>query len=611
MFVLITPLVSLALAASLQAPDPVRYEVRIPDRAHHEAEITVTWTGIPRGQTLEARMSRSSPGRYALHEFAKNVYRVRAEDGSGKALPVTQANPHQWDVTGHDGTVRMHYTLFGDRADGTYSQIDVTHAHLNIPATFLWARGTHERPVEVRFHDLPERWKVHTQLQPTADPLVWRARDFQYFMDSPIEVTEADVREWKVAGAGGDSLAIRLAVHHHGLTSDVDLFVEAVQKVVREQGAIYGEFPAFDHGTYTFLADYVPHASGDGMEHRNSTVVSSNASIATNPLGLLGTVSHEFFHAWNVERIRPRSLEPFDFERENMSGELWLAEGFTSYYGPLAIRRAGLLDDAAYARRLSNAVNTVTNAPGRQFFSPRGMSMQAPFVDAATSIDPQNKPNTFISYYTWGEGLGLALDLTLRSRPGGKTLDDFMRELWRTHGKTEQPYTPEDVEEALARASGDAAFARDFIARFVEGRESPDYTTLLGQAGFLVRVADDTAAWMGDMAMRPVEGGGLVLTGPTLIPWPLHAAGLDRGDVISMIDGKPMNGPEDVLAVLNAHQAGDAVGISWVSRGTPQSGTLTFRADPRVEVVAVETVGGEVTPSMKAFREAWLSSRVP
>ena len=127
-----------------------------------------------------------------------------------------------------------------------------------------------------------------------------------------------------------------------------------------------------DGGRYTFLATYLPWASGDGMEHRNSTSLTSSGSLATSMDGLLGTVSHEFFHAWNVERIRPRTLEPFSFEEANMSGEVWLAEGFTSYYGPLVIRRAGLQSDADFASDMAGAVNLVMNAPGRR--APRGGS---------------------------------------------------------------------------------------------------------------------------------------------------------------------------------------------------------------------------------------------
>ncbi|CAN5886580.1 hypothetical protein BH23GEM9_BH23GEM9_00620 [soil metagenome] len=310
-----------AIPLQVTTGDTVHYEVSFPFASRHEAEISVSYSGLP-VQPLELRMSRSSPGRYALHEFAKNVYNVRAVDGRGRELRVTRPNPHQWDVEGHDGAVYVSYTLFGDRADGTYAAIDLTQAHLNIPASFMWARGTEERPVGVRFN-VPQGagWRIATQLRPTADAAYFVAPHLQYFMDSPTNLSGFAVREWQET-SDGRSQTIRIAMHHLGTDTELDEYTRHTRSIVREQATVFGELPRFDFGTYTFIAAYLPWASGDGMEHRNSTILTSSASLATNMVGLLGTVSHEFFHAWNVERIRPRSLEPFDFERENMAGEL-------------------------------------------------------------------------------------------------------------------------------------------------------------------------------------------------------------------------------------------------------------------------------------------------
>lgn len=599
-------LVILWLAGALHAQE-VRYDFRMPNAAHHEADITVTWTNVPAGRPLEARMSRSSPGRYALHEFAKNVYSVRAEDSRGRALSISRPNPHQWDVAGHDGTVKLTYTLFADRADGTYSQVDRTHAHLNAPATWMWARGMDARPARVTFHDLPVGWQVATQLFPTEQANVFTAPSFQYLMDSPVMAADQDIRSWQVT-SGGLTQTIRLAIHHAGSRAEVDRYVEMVKKVVLEQAAIFGELPRFDGGVYTFLACYLPHTSGDGMEHRNSTVLSSSGSLAQAAQGLLGTVSHEFVHAWNVERIRPRSLEPFDFERENMSGELWLAEGFTSHIGPLAIRRAGITDDPGYARSLSGTVNAVLNAPGRTYFSAAEMSMQAPFVDAASSIDPQNRQNTFISYYTWGSGIGLALDLTLRQR-FNLGLDDYMRGLWTEFGQTERPYTIADARATLGRVTRDPAFAAEFFGRFVEGHDAPDYGALLAQAGFVVRPVAPTAAWLGDVNWR-AEGGGLVLQAGPLVGTPVYDAGVDRGDRLVSIDGRAAAAPEVVAEVLAAHRPGDAIPVTFESRGQHVSASMRLAASPRVEVRTLEEAGQTPTAAQLAFRQRWLGSGV-
>lgn len=597
----------------LQAGDTVRYEVSFPDASRHEAEITVTFSGLP-AEPLELRMSRSSPGRYALHEFAKNVYDVRVVDGAGRPLETTRPNPHQWDAAGHDGTVRVTYTLFADRADGTYAGIDLTQAHLNMPATFMWARGTGERPVSLRFH-IPEGsgWRIATQLRPTSDPAYHVAPHFQYFMDSPTHLSAFALRAWEEADEGR-AQTIRIAMHHLGTDAELDRYTEHTRAIVGQQAAVFGELPDFDFDTYTFIASYVPWASGDGMEHRNSTVLTNSRSLSDNMLGLLGTVSHEFFHAWNVERIRPRSLEPFDFERENMSGELWFAEGFTSYYGPLTMRRAGVTDDARYVAGLAGTLNTTINAPGRRYFSPREMSLQAPFVDAATSVDPQNRANTFISYYTWGAGIALALDLSIRSRYPDLTLDDFMRAMWQRHGVHQadqtplRPYAPDDLRTTLGEVVGDTAFANDFFRRYVDGREVADYVTLLASAGVALRPARPGQPFIGNVRFHEQDGAVLVRD-PVLAGTTLYAAGVSQGDGLLALDGRAIRSAGDVAAAVSSRRPGDAIEVTFEQRGVRRTMTVRVGEDPALEVLLHEDAGLSMTPEMRAFRSSWLSAK--
>ena len=595
------------LAAQTRAVGrPVAYEIAFPNAVHHEAEIKATFTGLP-ARPLELRMSRSSPGRYALHEFAKNVYSVKAVNSRGRELRVLRPNPHQWNVVGHDGTVTVTYTLFGDRADGTYVGIDLTHAHLNMPATFMWARGLEARPVRITFRPAGP-WRVATQLFPTADSLTFTAPHLQYFMDSPTELSAHDVRTWTVA-SGGRSQTIRFALHHSGTGGEFDAYTEQVKKVVAEQEAMWGELPRYDNGAYTFIADYLPYVNGDGMEHRNSTVLTSTRPLSAAGFGNLGTVSHEFFHSWNVERIRPRSLEPFDFEEANMSGELWLAEGFTSYYDDLFIRRAGIYAVEEYAGTLTGPVNTVLNAPGRRFFSAVEMSQQAPFVDAAASIDPQNKANTFISYYTYGAALGLALDLEIRARFPGRSLDDFMRRMWTKYGRTERPYTLADVRVTLGESVGDSGWARSAFERLVTGREAPAFDSLLARAGLLVRKAAAGKAWIGDIEFR-AQDTVLTVNSPVLIGTPLYEAGIDSRDRLVSLAGRATTTQADVDAVLSGLTPGATVPAVIISRDGRRATTIRVAESPRVEVVTFESAGIPVTPAITAFRDAWMGSKV-
>ena len=596
--------ICLSLTSSLSFAQ-ISYDISFPNAVHNEAEIKLHIEGVPAGP-VSFRMSRTSPGRYSLHEFGKNVYNVHATDLAGQALPITRPNPHQWDVHGHQGHVILYYTLYADRADGTYSQVDTTHGHLNMPATFMFARDHSDWPIDITFH-IPEgyNWKIATQLFPTEDPHRFTAPDLQYFMDSPTELSDHSVRTWTIP-AGPDreeTYEVRLAIHHTGTEAEVDEYASMIQKVVNAQVDIFGEPPAFDTGTYTFIADYLPWASGDGMEHRNSTILTSTSSLANNALGLLGTVSHEFIHAWNVERIRPASLEPFDFEAANMAAEMWFAEGFTSYYTPLAIRRAQLMDTEAYANALSSGLNTVINSPGRQYFSPIEMSMQAPLVDRATSNDPLNLRNTFISYYTWGAMIGLNLDLTLRQR--GLSLDGYMRFLWETIGKEEITYTVNGLEQALATYANEPVFARQFFNRYIRDSQVPDYAALLERAGFALQLKNPGQATLGAPQLQYTQLGAVVQAN-TLTGTPLYAAGIDRGDTITHLDSQAMTSGDAWDEVINRYKPGDAVSIAYIQRGQQKSARLIFTEDPTLEVVLFEALDRALTPEQNAFRESWL-----
>ncbi len=594
------------IATLAQAQTPVHYFVSFPNRDHHEAEVRVEFSDLP-PSVLELRMSRSSPGRYALHEFAKNVYNFKARDEHGGPLAIQRPDLHQWNITGHSGKVVVTYTVFGSRADGTYLAVDNTHAHINMPATFVWGRGLGERPVEITF-DLPQpSWKIATQLLRADGPTTYRAPNLDYFMDSPTEISPFASHTW-LAGPPDQAQSIRLALHHAGTEAEGRSYARLCSLVVEEERAIFGELAPFDDGRYTFIADYLPYVSRDGMEHRNSTICTSTHALAENAVRNLSTISHEFFHSWNVERIRPAALQPFDFEHANMSGELWFAEGFTSYYDGLVLRRAGIISLDRYAEDLTRMLNPFLHMPGRQFFSAVEMSMQAPFVDAGVSIDVKNLENTFISYYTYGAALGLALDLTLRQTCPTVTLDDFMRAVWKKYGRTEQPYSNEDLLAMLAEVTGDQDFASTFFNQYIYGRELPDYGTLLAGGGFKLRPAHPGQAWLG-LPRYEVEDKKIMVRGATLIGTPLYQAGVDRKDVILSLDGKTFEDKAGLEEWLESRSVGDVVEIRFEKNGVELSKRAALVENPDLEVVPFEHLSRPLSANIVAFRAAWLGSK--
>lgn len=612
----------MAVAAGAQGVGtPVAYRLSFPAPEHRWMQVEVTFANVPAGP-LQVRMSRTSPGRYALHEFAKNVFDVQVRDGKGTRLTPARPNLHQWDVDGHDGTVVVTYRVYGDRTDGTYLSVDASHAHINMPAALMWARGLQTRPARVTFElPAPRAWKIATQLLPTSDSQTFTAPNLQYLMDSPAELGTFTLRTFTVDHAGAPS-TFRIALHHDGTDAEADAFSRDVQRIVREELAIYREFPRYEPGHYTFLSDYLPWASGDGMEHRNSTVL-SGAGALRNPgqrEGILGTVAHEFFHSWNMERIRARALEPFDFEAADVSGELWFGEGFTSYYDNLVMQRTGLQSLDETLKTMANVINAVTLSPGRQFRSAEDMSRLAPFVDAAASIDRTAWPNTFISYYTWGSAIGLGLDLSLRERSAGATtLDDLMRGMWATFGAPGQkepglvatPYTMDDIQARIAAVAKDPAFAADFMTRYARGHEVPDYARLLARAGLMMRPVTAGKASLGRVPLAFTGGGGARVNALVPFDTPLYAAGVDQDDQIVSIDQAPLASQPALDAILARHKPGDQVKLRVVRRsGESIDASVTLQDDPRIEVVAIEATGGTLSPEQKRFRDAWLGSQV-
>jgi predicted metalloprotease with PDZ domain len=603
---------------------PIEYKLSFPAPEHRWMLVEARFPNVPNG-TLQLRMARTSPGRYALHEFAKNVFDVSIVNGKGQPLAATRPDPHEWDVANHDGTVVVTYKIFGDRTDGTYLGIDDIHAHINIPAALMFARGWFERPARVTFvQPAGKAWKVATQLFPTNDPLVFTAPNIYYLMDSPTDFSNFMLRSFTVDDGqkrSGPPPTFRIALTHDGTETEADAFAKDVERIVREAIPIFGELPNFETNTYTFLSVYLPWANGDGMEHRNSTSLTSSGALR-NPqqrAGILGTVAHEFFHTWNMERLRSAGIESFNFEEADMSDDLWLGEGFTNYFDGLIQHRAGFTDLDGFAGELAGVINQVTLSPGRIFRSAVDMSRLAPFTDAAVSIDRTAWPNLFISYYTYGQAIGLGLDLSLRDRSNGKTSgDDYMKALWarfgrpgqKEPGKVSTAYSIDGLKETLATVSGDRNFANDFFSKFVEGRQLVDYTALLARAGLVMRKRAPGRPFAGQAQLGAAGGSALRVNG--LVPWesPLYKAGVAQDDQLVNLDGTALSTMANWEEALMRHKPGDRLPLRFVRRsGEVVNTTLVPDEDPRIEIVPIEKIGGILTDDQKRFRESWLSSQ--
>ena len=594
--------VCLFVTGNVFSQSTVQYEISFKNALHHEAEISVEYKNIE-SDTLSVRMSRTSPGRYAIHEFAKNIYGFKAFDEKGNELEIGRPSPYQWDISGHQGIVKIAYTLFANHGDGTYSQVDESHAHLNIPATFMYAPDFNKSPIQIKLHPRKDlNWKVATQLK-YLNENEYYAPDLDYFMDSPIEISNHQLRSFKISSEGKDyniNFALHQAHGHEGFNA----YFENVKKIVTSQIKVFGGLPDFDFGSYTFLACYAANVDGDGMEHRNSTILTDLKPL--NKGGAqenIGTVAHEFFHAWNVERIRPLSLEPFDFTEANMSGELWFAEGFTSYYTNLTLCRTGIISREEYTTRLSKVLSYVWNSPGRKFYNPVQMSYQAPFVDAATSVDQVNWENTFISYYSYGNVLGLALDLSLRKLEADKTLDGFMKLVWQTYGINEIPYTLKNLQDTLT-AYVNSSFSSHFFNNYIYKSGMPDYKILLASVG--IDFSDQHANSPSFGANLKNNDNKWLITSNPQQNSSMYIGGLSKGDEIISIDGKLTNNKIKPNKFLNAYKVGETVKVVYNRFGNQYETEITFVRNPAFKTTLME----ETSKKVRQRQNSWLDNNV-
>ncbi|WAC42009.1 M61 family metallopeptidase [Pedobacter sp. SL55] len=586
----------------------ISYTVSFPNAVHHEAEVSMTIPNVPANAPLKVRFARSSPGRYATHEFGKNIYNLKAFDTNGKPLKLKQPAGDVYEITKANGKIKVTYTVFGNWIDGTYAGFDETHAHMNIPAVFAFPIGMDKKPRTVKFNFTGKAdWKVATQLKALGNG-VYYAKDFQYFMDSPIEISNYKKASFEVKNTNGKTQTIHLIAHSEDDEMTVFNYANMLKKVVDEQKAIFGELPTFDDGNYYFLHCVHPSYAGDGMEHRNSTViVQRTPKIGGYENNLLGTFSHEFFHAWNVERLRPRTLEPFNFTQANISDELWLAEGFTQYYGNLALKRAGFRNLEDISRVFGGLVNSVINSPGAKNFTPVQASRYAVFADAGVAVDQTNQRNIFTSYYTYGAAVGLALDLRLRT-DFKLILDDYMKALWKAYGKTEIAYTIPDLEKTLASLTKKPVFAKQFFNSYVYATKKEDYASLLLKAGLVLQKSSAGKAYTGIGRLEVNQGK--VTMPATLVGSPAYIAGLDIEDVILKADGSDIKTAKDFEAVTEKHQPGETIEVVYSRKGVEKTTKLTFIENPSLEVLPIENTGGTLTAEMKVFREKWLESAV-
>ena len=467
----------------------------MPDPATHLYEITIDVEGVS-SATLPLQLPVWSPGRYARVDFAKNVQEFRAATTDGHALAWDKSDGSRWVVrTAGARRVHIRYRVFADALSGTYSVLDTAHANWNGAGLFMYVESHKQDPVSLEIAPLAG-WHVLNGDTRSPRQLVYRFESYDRLIDTPTEVAAT----FLVDSFTVDGRKYRTMVHHNGAppAGVRERFVRDVEKIVRYENSVFSA-PPLDQ--YTFLF-HIGYAGGDGMEHLYSTQVIDHRPWADSLAVLpgIGTAAHEYFHVWNVKRVRPAALGPFDYTHEVYQPSLWVAEGWTQYYGLAALHRAGVTDRSEFYRSMANVIQANLTAPGRKEVSARMASFHAPFWDGGSQAQPTNAANSFFSYYTKGSGLALYLDLYIRARSNGaRSLDDVFNALKRRSWDAPRAsyylpgrgYTERDVERAASEVASEDL--HPWFERYVGGTEDMDYASLVARAG--LRLVRDAEPW--------------------------------------------------------------------------------------------------------------------
>ena len=484
-----TPSTESSTAAARTGPAlDIAYSLTLTDTAGHYYDVRMDIAGaLP--DTLRVQMPVWSPGRYARMDLARNVRGETVQDANGRAVHFDRENGSLWRIYPAGArSVSFRYQVFANTLSGTFSVLDTAHANWNGASLFMYVVG--HKPDSVRLTVTPPaHWHLINGASTTPDQHQFTFPDYDHLIDTPTEVARAfDVDSFRV----NDRL-YRVMVHHNGdEQGQRPRFVRDVEKIVRYENTVIGPPPL---AMYTFLFN-IGYDGSDGMEHLYSTQIQDPRPWTDTATVLPGITSaaHEYFHVWNVKRIRPIALGPFDYTTEQYQPSLWVAEGWTQYYGEIGLLRAGVVDTAWYYHTLGARIRMNLESPGRKYVSAHMASFLAPFWDGGRPPMAVDR-SSYFTYYYKGDGLALLLDLTIRARTNGaRSLDDALRDLRKRSWDAPKAsyylqgrgYTESDVVAAVSEAAG--TDMRAWFDRYVGGVEDPPFAETLALAGLRYEV---------------------------------------------------------------------------------------------------------------------------
>jgi predicted metalloprotease with PDZ domain len=510
----------------------MRYEISLAHPAQHQFHVVLTIPGVQGGVTVQMPAWNAL---YQIRDFAYRVSDFRATDASRNALAVRRLNKQSWRIevpAGGQSDIRIEYASFWDDPGPFDTQLNDEHAFLNLAMVLCYVP---ERRVEeslVWFRDLPRDWRVAIELPRGGAELQgdagYEAASYDALVDAPVEIGRFD--EWGFAAAGR-----QIRVVHHGDAVDHSALTRMLAEIVKYETRLMGDAPFRE---YMFLLHVGQNYGGGGMEHANSTAISVG-----NFAALANVSAHEFFHLWNVKRIRPQSLEPVDYTREMWTPALWFAEGVTSTYAAYTLERTGIWSHTQFLADLGAQITELESRPARRWQSAEESSLDTWF----DKYPLYNRPDFSISYYNKGQLLGVALDILIRDATDNRaSLDDVLRRMnqqyaQRGHFYADSAGIEEAVEEVVHAANSgvpNPGVASDFAAffrRYIAGTEEIPFADLLSGAGLGLKMEGEKRAALGFEVER--DSAGTLVVAAVDLASAAAQVGLREGDAILSIDG--------------------------------------------------------------------------
>ena len=518
-----TPRNQQTTAAATNAPAPeINFTVGMSKPWTHLLEVEMRLRGNLGSQT-EIMMPVWTPGSYLVREYARHVMDFAAKNAGGANLAWDKTNKNTWQIqTGGANEIVVSYKVYANELTVRTNELNDEHAFFTPAALLMHPKGQINAPSTVRVVPY-KNWKVATGLPQTA-PNTFRAENFDILYDSPFEI--ADFKEFSFTSLGKPH---RFVIDGEG-NYDMARLQRDVTKIVETSAAIFGNEAPYEN--YLFITNT---RGGGGLEHLNSTALqfSRFGFIGPRYNGYLGLVAHEFFHLWNVKRIRPDSLGPFDYSNENYTKLLWVAEGGTDYYASLIMRRAGFVTDQQFLGEKAAGIAALQERPGRFQTSVEEASFDAWIKNYRPD---ENAINREISYYDKGDIVMMMLDLEIRRSSGGaKSMDDVMRFLNTEFAKKNRNYSPQDFQRIAEQHAGKSL--DDFFRRYVRGREEIDYNSIFQSFGIRLETAVPNAKPQATLGANLTQTGERLTVSAIPVGTPAYEQGLNTSDQIIAIDG--------------------------------------------------------------------------